>query len=159
MKKAVRFKPKKENVDESKMHNRSKNLPSFMPVRFKIVYVLIAAMAVALFRQSAYLQLTDSERLIKEANKRSLRESEIPFTRGQILDRNGQVLSTSVPMYSITLDPREYFDSLLRRDKQRWRKLSMEIGGSASKIEASGDVFYPHPRGKKSKRSRNRRQM
>ncbi|MGX2955530.1 penicillin-binding transpeptidase domain-containing protein [Ursidibacter sp. B-7004-1] len=143
MKKAVRFKPKKENntVQEPKTPQPSKNIPSFMPKRFWIVYALIGVMAIALFGQSAYLQLTDSERLIKEANKRSLRESEIPFTRGQILDRNGQVLSISVPMYSITMDPKEYFDSLLRRDKQRWRKLSMEIGVSAGKIEASVNSF------------------
>ncbi|MBV6539962.1 cell division protein FtsI [Ursidibacter maritimus] len=143
MKKAVRFKSKKENntASELKTSQPSKNIPSFMPKRFWLVYLFIGTMAVALFGQSAYLQLTDSERLIKEANKRSLRESEIPFTRGQILDRNGQVLSISVPMYSITMDPKEYFDSLLRRDKQRWRKLSMEIGISASKMEASVNNF------------------
>ncbi|KAE9535468.1 penicillin-binding transpeptidase domain-containing protein [Ursidibacter arcticus] len=151
--KSVKFKSKKERIVEGKKKNdRSKTLPSFIPIRFLAVYVFIGAMAVALFGQSAYLQLTDSERLIKEADKRSLRESTIPFTRGQILDRNGEVLSMSVPMYSISMDPKEYFDSLLRRDKQRWRKLAMEIGASSSKIEASVNNFIKQKVDKKQKR-------
>ncbi|WP_373766949.1 penicillin-binding transpeptidase domain-containing protein [Glaesserella sp.] len=136
---AVKFKPKKEaQIPESASLKRE---PSFLPMRFWMVYVLVAIMAVALIGQSFYLQVSDSDRLIKEANNRSLRTKELPFTRGKILDRNGRVLSISVPMYSITLDPKEYFDTKLRRSKDQWRKLAMEIGGSAGKIEASVNNF------------------
>lgn len=45
-----------------------------------------------LLAQTAYIQLFDSERLIKEANNRSLRTKELQFTRGRILDRNGRFL-------------------------------------------------------------------
>ncbi|MDO9934132.1 penicillin-binding transpeptidase domain-containing protein [Glaesserella parasuis] len=115
--------------------------PSFLPARFGFVYLFIGVMACALIGQSFFLQVTDSERLIKEANDRSLRTKELPFTRGKILDRNGRVLSISVPMYSITIDPKEYFDTKLRRNKAQWRALAVDMETSASKIEASVNNF------------------
>ncbi|MDO9938625.1 penicillin-binding transpeptidase domain-containing protein [Glaesserella parasuis] len=126
--------------------------PSFLPARFGFVYLFIGVMACALIGQSFFLQVTDSERLIKEANDRSLRTKELPFTRGKILDRNGRVLSISVPMYSITIDPKEYFDTKLRRNKSLWRVLAMEMEASASKIEASVNHFIKEkPQNKENK--------
>ncbi|MDP0172358.1 penicillin-binding transpeptidase domain-containing protein [Glaesserella parasuis] len=126
--------------------------PSFLPARFGFVYLFIGVMACALIGQSFFLQVTDSERLIKEANDRSLRTKELPFTRGKILDRNGRVLSISVPMYSITIDPKEYFDTKLRRNKSLWRVLAMEMEASASKIEASVNRFIKEkPQNKENK--------
>lgn len=114
---------------------------SFLPVRFGVVYVFLGVMLFGLLAQSFYLQIMDSERLIDEANKRSVRTEQLPFTRGKILDRNGRVLSMSVPMHSITIDPKEYFDAKLRRDKKRWTALSREISVSASKMEAAVNQF------------------
>ncbi|MDE3932400.1 penicillin-binding transpeptidase domain-containing protein [Glaesserella parasuis] len=126
--------------------------PSFLPARFGFVYLFIGVMVCALIGQSFFLQVTDSERLIKEANDRSLRTKELPFTRGKILDRNGRVLSISVPMYSITIDPKEYFDTKLRRNKSLWRVLAMEMEASASKIEASVNRFIKEkPQNKENK--------
>ncbi|MDP0158826.1 penicillin-binding transpeptidase domain-containing protein [Glaesserella parasuis] len=126
--------------------------PSFLPARFGFVYLFIGVMACALIGQSFFLQVTDSERLIKEANDRSLRTKELPFTRGKFLDRNGRVLSISVPMYSITIDPKEYFDTKLRRNKSLWRVLAMEMEASASKIEASVNRFIKEkPQNKENK--------
>ncbi|MDG6360385.1 penicillin-binding transpeptidase domain-containing protein [Glaesserella parasuis] len=115
--------------------------PSFLPARFGFVYLFIGVMACALIGQSFFLQVTDSERLIKEANDRSLRTKELPFTRGKILDRNGRVLSISVPMYSITIDPKAYFETKLYRSKSQWRALAMDMDASAGKIEASVNNF------------------
>ena len=142
MKKAVKFKAKKkpENVQEEPKAVAQQH-QSFLPVRFGFAYLFIGLMAFALIAQSFFLQVTDSERLIKEANDRSLRTKELPFTRGKILDRNGRVLSISVPMYSITIDPKEYFETKFRRNKSQWRSLAMEMEASASKIEASVNNF------------------
>lgn len=144
MKKAVKFNTKKEKKTLSSVPyttNKTKNEPSFLPNRFLISYIVIALMAIALLYKGFSLQITDSERLIKEANDRSVRTKELPFTRGRILDRHNRVLSISVPMYSITIDPKEYFDTKLRRNKTQWRKLAMEMGFSASKIEANVNHF------------------
>lgn len=142
MKKAVKFKAKKkpENVQEEPKAVVQQH-QSFLPVRFGFAYLFIGLMAFALIAQSFFLQVTDSERLIKEANDRSLRTKELPFTRGKILDRNGRVLSISVPMYSITIDPKEYFETKFRRSKAQWRSLAMEMEASAGKIEASVNNF------------------
>lgn len=153
MKKSVKYNPKNKNAmgDELKEVDISSQ-PSFLPARFGFVYLFIGVMACALIGQSFFLQVTDSERLIKEANDRSLRTKELPFTRGKFLDRNGRVLSISVPMYSITIDPKEYFDTKLRRNKSLWRVLAMEMEASASKIEASVNHFIKEkPQNKENK--------
>ncbi|KMK52047.1 cell division protein FtsI [[Actinobacillus] muris] len=151
MSKSVKFnKPKAPKQPESVA--TLKNEPSFLPIRFVVVALLILAMAVALAAQSVYLQVTDAERLIKEANNRSLRTQTLNFTRGKILDRHGRVLSISVPMYSITLDPKEYFDSKLKRSKAQWRNLAMEMNVSAGKIESKVENFIKQKAVKGSKK-------
>lgn len=141
MKKSI--KPKKAALAENSVEHQAngKAKASFLPIRFGIIYLLLGLMVVGLLAQSFYLQVVDSERLIEEANKRSIRTEQLPFTRGKILDRNGQILSVSVPMHSITMDPKEYFDDKLRKDRVRWRQLSREIGISASKMEAAVNNF------------------
>ncbi|HHW7570199.1 TPA: penicillin-binding transpeptidase domain-containing protein [Mannheimia haemolytica] len=118
-----------------------KKTPSFLPTRFRVVVFFMLLMVGGLLAQTAYIQLFDSERLIKEANNRSLRTKELQFTRGRILDRNGRFLSISVPMYSLTLDPREYFDTKLRRSNESWRALAIEMETSKGKIEANVNKF------------------
>lgn len=144
MAKSVKLKRKpatpKSNTEIKKTVS-TKNEPSYLPIRFGVVGFFILIMAGMLIAKAAHIQLFDAERLINEANNRSLRTKELPFTRGRILDRNGRFLSISVPMYSITLDPREYFDSKLRRSSERWKVLAMEMGSSKSKIEKSVSDF------------------
>lgn len=148
MSKSVKIKRKKNVVSPSnetqKEHKRSaayKSEPSFLPIRFGWVALFMILMVVGLIGQAAYIQLVDSDRLIKEANNRSLRTKELPFTRGRILDRNGRFLSLSVPMYSITIDPREYFDSKLKRTPESWKALAIETESSKSKIEKNVSNF------------------
>ncbi|MDG4952838.1 penicillin-binding transpeptidase domain-containing protein [Actinobacillus equuli] len=144
MAKSVKLKRKpvaSEPNIEAKKQASTKNEPSYLPIRFGVVGLFILVMAGMLIAKAAHIQLFDSERLINEANNRSLRTKELPFTRGRILDRDGRFLSISVPMYSLTLDPREYFDSKLRRSSDRWKSLAMEMGSSKSKIEKSVSDF------------------
>lgn len=143
MKRAVKLKPKKQasRVKKENPAPNTPNKPMFIPWRFSFVFGCLLLAAFGLFAQSFYLQIQESDRLIKEANKRSLRVSELTFTRGKILDRDGRILSTSVPMYAVTLDPKEYFDTKLRRSKARWKKLAIEMGESASKMEAKVNNF------------------
>ncbi|HHW7579434.1 TPA: penicillin-binding transpeptidase domain-containing protein [Mannheimia haemolytica] len=143
MVKSVKLKRKQEapvaKTESPKVEG--KKTPSFLPARFRVVAFFMLLMVSALLAQTAYIQLFDSERLIKEANNRSLRTKELQFTRGRILDRNGRFLSISVPMYSLTLDPREYFDTKLRRSNESWRALAIEMETSKGKIEANVNKF------------------
>lgn len=143
MAKAVKLKPKpKKEATRLKTDTPTpQSKPEFIPWRFFFVVGCLSLAAFGLLAKSFDLQVVESENLIKEANKRSLRVSELTFTRGKILDRDGRILSTSVPMYSVTIDPKEYFDTKLRRSKARWKKLAFEMGASASKMEAKVNNF------------------
>ncbi len=62
----------------------------------------------ALVARAAYVRLVQSDVLISEANKRSLRTEQIPYIRGDILDRNGELLSVSVENYSVIADRKRF---------------------------------------------------
>lgn len=149
MKQTVKKLSSKKTVNETDTaSNPTKSKQkSFIAWRFYFVCVAVLIGAIALFAKSFFLQVTDSTRLIAEANNRSLRISELPYTRGKILDRQGHTLSISVPSYSITMDPKVYFDNLLMRDRSRFRKLAEEVGDSASKIQSKVDNFIKTQQG------------
>ncbi|MDH2998780.1 cell division protein FtsI [Pasteurellaceae bacterium LFhippo2] len=129
----------------------AKKQPSFLKNRFAFVYLCIALFAAGLCYQAFELQVTDSKRLIEEADNRSIRTYNLGFNRGQILDRNGRVLSISVPMYSITISPQEYFNEKLKRSKSIWRALAAEMQTSANKISSSANKFVEATKSRKNK--------
>ena len=107
---------------------------SFLQARYISVLSLILLGLIALVSQAAYVQIVNADSLIDEADKRSLRKQEIQFVRGSILDRNGQLLSVSVPMYSVVADPKFIFDENVLKDKERWQKLAEALGISYSNL-------------------------
>ena len=107
---------------------------SFLQARYISVLSLILLGLIALVSQAAYVQIVNADSLIDEADKRSLRKQEIQFVRGSILDRNGQLLSVSVPMYSVVADPKFIFDENALKDKERWQKLAEALGTSYSNL-------------------------
>ena len=107
---------------------------SFLQARYVSVLSLILLGLIALVSQAAYVQIVNADSLIDEADKRSLRKQEIQFVRGSILDRNGQLLSVSVPMYSVVADPKFIFDENALKDKERWQKLAEALGISYSNL-------------------------
>ena len=90
---------------------------SFLQTRYISALSLIFMGLIALVTQAAYVQIVNADSLMDEADKRSLRTQEIQFVRGSILDRNGQLLSVSVPMYSVVADPKFIFDENSLKDK------------------------------------------
>ena len=137
MAKLVKLKRKAQSQGTAKNAPEMQPAPSYLYKRFGTVALVMVAMLSGLVWKVADIQIFDSERLIEEANNRSLRTKELPFTRGRILDRDGRFLSISVPVYSITIDPREYFDSKVKRTSESWKALAIETGSSKSKIEKS----------------------
>ncbi|WP_448917379.1 penicillin-binding transpeptidase domain-containing protein [Haemophilus sputorum] len=141
MAKLVKLKRKAQSQGTAKNAPEMQPAPSYLYKRFGTVALVMIAMLAGLVWKVADIQIFDSERLIEEANNRSLRTKELPFTRGRILDRDGRFLSISVPVYSITIDPREYFDSKVKRTSESWKALAIETGSSKSKIEKSVSNF------------------
>ena len=141
MAKLVKLKRKAQSQGTAKNAPEMQPAPSYLYKRFGTVALVMVAMLSGLVWKVADIKIFDSERLIEEANNRSLRTKELPFTRGRILDRDGRFLSISVPVYSITIDPREYFDSKVKRTSESWKALAIETGSSKSKIEKSVSNF------------------
>lgn len=131
------FKRKQENNGAENQEEKA----SYLPKRFYFILGGVGIAVFALVFQAVVVQVIHSPRLIKEANNRSLRTIELPFTRGSILDRNGKFLSVSAPMYSITIDPREYFDSKIKRSEETLIALAIETGSSKSKMVKSIQQF------------------
>ena len=135
--------PKPQKATKGASHSSSAVKPnkpkvvyekSFLQARYISVLSLILLGLIALVSQAAYVQIVNADSLIDEADKRSLRKQEIQFVRGSILDRNGQLLSVSVPMYSVVADPKFIFDENALKDKERWQKLAEALGISYSNL-------------------------
>ena len=62
---------------------------------------------VALLAKAINLQVTQKDFLQDQGEARYLREAPIPTTRGEITDRNGEVLAVSTPVESVWVVPRE----------------------------------------------------
>ena len=107
---------------------------SFLKGRYLWALTSVFLGLMALVAQAAYMQIINADSLMGEADKRSLRTQEIQFVRGSILDRNGQLLSVSVPMYSVVADPKFIFDENSLKDKERWQKLAEALGISYSNL-------------------------
>jgi len=72
--------------------------------RARVILGILLAGLVLLSGRAFYLQGLHADFLNAEADKRQLRVIEIPAPRGQILDRNNQVLALSTPIVSIWVD-------------------------------------------------------
>ncbi|MFY1026321.1 peptidoglycan glycosyltransferase [Actinobacillus seminis] len=101
---------------------------SFLKGRFYWAIAVVLMGLSALIARATYVQVVNSEPLMNEADKRSLRTQTILSVRGSILDRNGQLLSVSVPMYAVVADPKVIFDQNSLKDKERWTALAKGLG-------------------------------
>ena len=61
------------------------------------------------------MQVVNADFYRAEGAKRFLHAEDVPATRGRILDRNGQLLASSVPAPSITVNPREFEADVAQR--------------------------------------------
>ena len=108
---------------------------SFLKWRFRVVVGFVVLILTALISRAAYVQMINSDMLSDEADKRSLRKEEILSMRGSIVDRNGQLLSVSVPMYSISADPKDILSKNVLQDKERWTALAKALDMSYKDLE------------------------
>ncbi|OBW91715.1 peptidoglycan synthase [Gallibacterium genomosp. 3] len=112
----------------------SQQTSSFSKGRYIVTIILIMAGLIALIARAAYVQLVNADFYIAEGNKRSLRTEQIPYIRGDILDRNGELLSVSVENYSIIADPKEIFEKNSLMEKDRWQRLAETLNVPLSDV-------------------------
>ena len=116
---------------------------SFLKGRYLWALTFMTFSLCALIARAAYVQIVNVADLVEEADKRSLRTQEIQSIRGSILDRNGQYLSVSVPMYSIVSDPKVVLEANGLEQKDRWKALADAIGMPYKELVK---IIQSHPR-------------
>ncbi len=106
----------------------------FLRGRYLIATSFIFLGLGALVARAAYVQSVNSETLSGEADKRSLRKDDVLSVRGSILDRNGQLLSVSVPMSAIVAEPRLMLKENALEDKERIKALANELNMTPAEL-------------------------
>ena len=143
----VRFNSSKKPVKPKKTIRKLAQPASVKPNKPKMVFekcflrgrYLIATSFIflglgALVARAAYVQSVNSETLSGEADKRSLRKDDVLSVRGSILDRNGQLLSVSVPMSAIVAEPRLMLKENALDDKERIKALANELNMTPAEL-------------------------
>jgi cell division protein FtsI (penicillin-binding protein 3) len=83
-------------------------LASKTPIwRSQFIVACIALGFIGLVVRATYVQVVDNAFFRKQGTVRFVRQLEIPANRGRVLDRNGLILASSVPMPSIWACPEE----------------------------------------------------
>jgi len=77
------------------------------PWRSRFVVAMVGLAFLVLIGRAVYIQIIGTDFYQKEGEKRFIHTLEVPASRGRILDRNGQVLATSVPAPSLWAIPRD----------------------------------------------------
>ncbi|QDL39048.1 peptidoglycan D,D-transpeptidase FtsI family protein [Rhodoferax sediminis] len=95
-------------MSKSVLYTSSPLLASKTPVwRSKFIVAAIAMGFVVLAARAAYVQVIDNDFFQKQGEVRFARTLALPAYRGRILDRNGQILASSVPAPSIWAIPED----------------------------------------------------
>ena len=107
-------------MSRSVAYTSSPLLASKTPVwRSKFIVAAIAFGFLALAGRAAWVQVFSNDFFQKQGQVRFARTLELPANRGRILDRNGLLLATSVPVPSIWAIPED-----MERDKAKLAKLA-----------------------------------
>lgn len=127
---------KKANETVSVKQNQPKLVfeESFLQWRYFVAITLLFVGFGALVARAAYVQSIDADTLAGEADKRSLRKDKILSVRGSVLDRNGQLLSVSVPMSAVVADPKTMLKENALADKARVSALAEVLGMSVNDL-------------------------
>lgn len=119
------------------MSKRSKLFLKGMRRKTKIAYLLVVGVLVALTIRVVYINVANgkeySEAVVLQMDYNS---TDIPYERGGILDRNGNVLANSEKTYSLILEPVNIL--LTEKGKAATRAAVLEY------FDVSGDDFDKH---------------
>jgi cell division protein FtsI (penicillin-binding protein 3) len=118
-------------MSRSVAYTSSPLLASKTPVwRSKFIVAAIAFGFLALAGRAAWVQVFSNDFFQKQGQVRFARTLELPANRGRILDRNGLLLATSVPVPSIWAIPED-----MERDKAKLGKLAKLLEMPLAELE------------------------
>lgn len=108
---------------------------SLSPFRSRLVLFLLFLAFVGLIARALWLQGISTDFLRRQGESRYARTLELPATRGKILDRNGHVLASSVPVKAIWAIP----EDVLTQPKEKISRLASLLGMSEKALYARLD--------------------
>jgi cell division protein FtsI (penicillin-binding protein 3) len=118
-------------MSKSVAYTSSPLLASRTPVwRSKFIVAAIAFGFLGLAGRAAWVQVFANDFFQKQGQVRFARTLELPADRGRILDRNGLLLATSVPVPSIWAIPED-----MERDKAKLARLARLLEMPAAELE------------------------
>ncbi|NML62570.1 penicillin-binding protein 2 [Massilia sp. RP-1-19] len=106
-----------------------------------VLFVLFAAFA-ALAVRAIWLQGMSNEFLQKQGKSRYERTIELPATRGKIMDRNGQVLASSLPVKAVWAIPEDVLKSSPEKLAELARLLEMSNAELRKKLNSDRTFVY-----------------
>ena len=106
-------------------------LASKTPIwRSQFIVAFIALGFLGLVARAAYVQVVDNAFFKRQGAVRFVRNLDLPANRGRILDRNGMILATSVPVPSIWASPDD-----IERQPEKLKALAGLLGLSIKELE------------------------
>ncbi|NBS72877.1 MAG: penicillin-binding protein 2 [Betaproteobacteria bacterium] len=106
-------------------------LASKTPIwRSQFIVAFIALGFLGLVARAAYVQVVDNAFFKRQGDVRFVRNLDLPANRGRILDRNGMILATSVPVPSIWASPDD-----IERQPEKLKALAGLLGLSIKELE------------------------
>jgi cell division protein FtsI (penicillin-binding protein 3) len=115
----------------SVQYTSSPLLASKTPIwRSQFIVAVIAAGFLGLVARAAYVQVIDNAFFKRQGTVRFVRTLDLPANRGRILDRNGNILASSVPVPSIWANPED-----IERDPAKLKALAKLLGMSAADLD------------------------
>jgi len=94
-------------------------------IRFYLLCGLLSFGFLGLMARAVYLQVDESEALNLQADSRSIRTKSIVTYRGNILDRNGVELASSIPVKSVWVDVTQALKKSPLLDEIEWNHLAV----------------------------------
>lgn len=92
-------------------------------LRHVFVLGVFITLFTGLIARAAYLQTYEQDFLVSQGEQRQVRQIETPSQRGDILDRNGEVLAVSTPVDSVWVLPQQ-----ILQNKSNAQKLAKRLG-------------------------------
>jgi cell division protein FtsI (penicillin-binding protein 3) len=118
-------------IGRSVKYTSSPLLASKTPVwRSQFIVAIIALGFLALVARAAYVQVLDNSFFKHQGAVRFIRTLDLPASRGKIIDRNGLILASSVPVPSIWASPEG-----IERDPQKLKALASLLGFTPAELD------------------------
>src|SRR5438309_8126149 len=118
-----------------------------LALRVAVVGSIALALFAIIFFRLWFLQVLTGDQYLAKASTNRVRQLAVPAERGQILDRDGNVLVDSKPSIAVQLSPPDLPHNLVRR-RRLYNRLAQVVGVSTARSRCTvvGGLHVVHLR-------------